>query len=415
VEIFEKYLKQHALHKELVHDMQPDGDLELVIVIPACNEKDYLSQCLASLQQANPIHGSIEILVIVNDGMNPSQDITASNQESVRLIKDFNNSKNPKKKILPVYVDISNSKKPGVGLVRKIGMDEAIRRFLFLSKDGIIVCLDADSTVEKNYFQKIVEGFDAHPKHLAASIYFEHEYKWNKEKIIQYESHLRYFLAMQRRINLPFAIQTVGSSMAVRASGYCKLGGMNIKQAGEDFYFLQKFISNNNCFEINDTAVYPSDRGSERVPFGTGRAVEKLNKEQTELKTYHPDNFYVIKNFIASVFNNYSVAQYEEAQFSHLNTELLSFLIMKDYITMLNQIKSNTSSNEKFKMRFFQWFNAFMLMKCLHSLRDTANRDINISKALELYFGPSLHYVGKDPEQLLNTLRIEAKQFAEFT
>ena len=37
----------------------------------------------------------------------------------------------------------------------------------------------------------------------------------------------------------PWAMYTVGSAFAVTAEAYVKRGGMNRRQAGEDFYFLQ--------------------------------------------------------------------------------------------------------------------------------------------------------------------------------
>jgi hypothetical protein len=60
--------------------------------------------------------------------------------------------------------------------------------------------------------------------------------------ITSYELHLRYLVHAMRWAGHPFAYQTVGSSMAVRRKAYLSLGGMNTRQAGEDFYFLQKFI-----------------------------------------------------------------------------------------------------------------------------------------------------------------------------
>ncbi len=411
---FERYLKHRAIHTQLVHDIQPNADLELIVVIPASDEMDYMRQCLASLQQTSPINGSVEILVVINDGMTQEEEIRTRNQECLRLIKDCFKENNPDLKILPVYVDISNFKKPGVGLARKIGMDEAIRRYLFLSKDGLIVCLDADCKVQKNYFQKIIEGFKIHPKLEAASLFFEHSFGLNKNKIIQYELHLRYFIAIQRDIDLPFAIQTIGSSMVVRASAYCKMGGMNTKQAGEDFYFLHKFISNNSCFEINGTTVYPSDRGSERVPFGTGKAINKLNLSQEELLTYHPNNFYSIKSFVDAVFNSYTELKFEKDQFSSIHLSLILFLEKNNFIYTLNEIKKNTTNLANFHKRFYQWFNAFLLMKCLHYLRDSVHADIPISEALGEYSASIKREKRYTLEEHLSIMREEARRYKAF-
>jgi len=42
---------------------------------------------------------------------------------------------------------------------------------------------------------------------------------------------------------------------------------MNRKQAGEDFYFIQKLMPLGGYFALNSTAIYPSPRESSRVPF----------------------------------------------------------------------------------------------------------------------------------------------------
>jgi hypothetical protein len=43
-----------------------------------------------------------------------------------------------------------------------------------------------------------------------------------------------------------YAYHTVGSAMAVKAYQYVKVGGMNRRQAGEDFYFIQKLVHSGN-------------------------------------------------------------------------------------------------------------------------------------------------------------------------
>ena len=93
------------------------------------------------------------------------------------------------------------------------------------------------------------------------------------EGIAHYELYLRYYLLGLRYARFPHAYHTVGSSMAVRAWAYAKQGGMNRRQAGEDFYFLNKIIALGGFTELCGTTVVPSARRSHRVPFGTGRAM----------------------------------------------------------------------------------------------------------------------------------------------
>jgi len=86
----------------------------------------------------------------------------------------------------------------------------------------------------------------------------------------------------------PDSIYTIGSAFAVRAEAYVKQGGMNRRQAGEDFYFLNKLTKLGTVAEINDAFVFPSARVSDRVPFGTGAAMTKwMNEDEDLTKTYN--------------------------------------------------------------------------------------------------------------------------------
>ena len=85
------------------------------------------------------------------------------------------------------------------------------------------------------------------PRSPGCSIYFEHPLHGPLEPkvyeaIAAYELHLRYYVQALRYAAFPYAHHTIGSSMAVRADAYAKQGGMNKRQAGEDFYFLHKII-----------------------------------------------------------------------------------------------------------------------------------------------------------------------------
>ncbi len=67
---------------------------------------------------------------------------------------------------------------------------------------------------------------------------------------------------------------------------------MNKRKAGEDFYFIQKIIELGNYTELNTTGVIPSPRISNRVPFGTGKAIGDWVKQGSEeYFTYHPQTF----------------------------------------------------------------------------------------------------------------------------
>ena len=60
-----------------------------------------------------------------------------------------------------------------------------------------------------------------------------------REGIILYELYLRYLRNAMQWCGYPHSIHTVGSSFAVRASAYVKQGGMNRRQAADDFRILR--------------------------------------------------------------------------------------------------------------------------------------------------------------------------------
>ncbi len=361
------YLEKHALFEPLIKSPVPD-DLMMVVVIPAYNESNLLST-LSALNSCEPPSGSVECVVVVNAGEHDKPEIKRTNDRVVKEIIQFRNRKQPWFKLYITKHQCIPEKKAGVGLARKIGMDEAVYRFEKVSLDGIIVNLDADCTCSQNYFTAIEDFFAGHPRVWSAGIYFEHHWMGESAKIrsaiVLYELHLRYLIAAQRLIGLPYAYQTIGSSMAVRSKAYQKRGGMNTRKAGEDFYFIHKFTSISRHAEILNTTVYPSARVSDRVPFGTGKAINKYLDLGQQL-TSALDSFLDLKAMLDQLPQVY---RSPGAAIDQLPKTVSKFFQAMDGLQRLDQIKKNTASFPTFRMRFFQWFNAFQLVKFLHFCR----------------------------------------------
>ena len=108
------------------------------------------------------------------------------------------------------------------------------------------------------------------------------------------DSHMFFILLVQR--------------LAVKALPYIKAGGMNRRQAGEDFYFIQKLVPAGGYFSLNSTTVYPSPRPSFRVPFGTGASISKLNESgEPVLLTYNISAFNELKLFFGKAEDYYKL------------------------------------------------------------------------------------------------------------
>lgn len=368
VSLIDRYLSKHSVRGALL-EQKPDPDLNQIIVIPAFEEESLLLS-LKSLYACDRPKYSVECIVVFNASDNSQPSTLALNRKAKEeLLEWYSSLIKPWFKLQLIVEDKLPQKHAGVGLARKIGMDEAVRRFMQLGTDGILVCFDADSKCQQNYLKAIEKHFEEE-KTTACSIYFEHPLSGNEydgsvyQGITAYELHLRYYKQALAFAALPYAYHTVGSSMAVRASAYCAQGGMNKRKAGEDFYFLQKFIKLGTFSELNSTKVIPSPRPSHRVPFGTGRAIAEMQANSRELnKSYAWENFLILKEACHKVEN-----WYQGEVITH--PLLVSFYGKLKWEKAIKGIRSNSSSAVNFKKRFFNWFDAFQCLKFMHFLRD---------------------------------------------
>ena len=135
-------------------DYLPHPDLALVIVIPVFDEKDVLPTLRSLFQEQDSVFFNVEIIAVVNNAHNSSIDIKKQNIETHALLKEFSfNHNNEKIKLISFLVDDLSPKHAGVGWARKIGMDLALKRFQHIEKNGVIIGLDADTVVERNYLE----------------------------------------------------------------------------------------------------------------------------------------------------------------------------------------------------------------------------------------------------------------------
>lgn len=366
-----KYFKKYGFQPLKITSSVPD-DLFLSIVIPCFNEQSLIFTLDSLKKCAQPTH-KVEVIVVINQEEHVSKEIASRNQLSYDECLAWSREEAPFFDTHLLFEQALPKKHAGVGLARKIGMDEAAMRFETINKDGVIVCLDADCLVKENYLVELEKHFINHPKTPGCAIRYEHPLTGNDyqidnyQGIINYELFLRYYNLATKYAGLPYAYHTVGSSMAVKSSAYQKQGGMNKRKAGEDFYFLHKIIALGNFTELNSTVVYPSPRTSDRVPFGTGKAINDfINQDNKEAYlTYDFRSFEVLKAFLDKKINTYLINSC-----NIFNEVILQFLKTIDFDANVEEIKRNTSSYPAFEKRFFHFFDAFKILKYVHHTRD---------------------------------------------
>ncbi|SMO33115.1 Glycosyl transferase family 2 [Saccharicrinis carchari] len=370
MQAFQKYISKHpSLTGFDVGTIKKAG---LVVVIPAYLEDD-LQPTLDSICACYQPDIQVAVLIVVNASINASEQVVAHQKETIRQIEKYL-CHNASVNIYAVEAFGLPKKHFGAGLARKIGMDLAVDHFIRTeNKDGIIVSLDADSTVKPNYLRSIV-GFFSHTQNNACSIRFAHPTQGDDfdedvyAAITQYELHLRYYVQALRFIGFPYAFHTIGSCFACTAAAYVSVGGMNRRQGGEEFYFIQKLVQQGAYAELNTTCVYPSPRMSSRVPFGTGPSVKKMiDNAEHDYMTYNLQGFIDLKDLFDRVEEFYQIPidKYNEL-ILNLPGRVRSFLVNSNFYMDMQAVGNNCSTLEVFKKRFYEVFTAFKLVKYIN-------------------------------------------------
>ncbi len=352
----------------------PATNLGLVVVIPCYDEPEILIT-ITSLVACHPPVQDVEVLVVVNQSEVSPLEIERQNTQTIQALEDW--KKHHQHAFFKLHMIVPppfRKKHAGAGLARKTGMDEAVRRFAALDNPpGVLISLDADTTVDPNYFVEIEKHFQQSKKDVGATIRFQHRVdeltnEMHRNGMRLYETYLHYYKQAMAFTVFPQAIYTVGSAFAVRADAYVKQGGMNRKQAGEDFYFLHKLAQLGPIGEITQTCVYPSARISHRVPFGTGPVLRKWMEGDESLKlTYNFQAFQHLKQLFDRLPEIYHSSEPELINLiRQLPLPLVSFLKADDFESSLQEIRSNASRPDSFQKRFYGYFNAFKILKFLN-------------------------------------------------
>ena len=350
--------------------LEPSKDLKIIVVIPSYNEKNIQPTIDSLFLKQDDFSFNVEVIVLINNSESEIEEIKEQNLLTLKTLQNLSETYSKSNMhLIPVLIGDLDAKHAGVGWARKLGMDIATQRFRTINFNGTIVGLDADTVVESNYLNSIYSFF-SNNNFNAASIYFEHPITGDSfsdvhlEQIKYYELHLRYYKNSLKYSNLPYSFHTIGSAFALTASAYARQGGMNRRKAGEDFYFINKLIKGEIFGEINDTKVMPSPRVSNRVPFGTGRAIlEGLNTKKDLSLTYDFQSFEIIRSWINRIeTKDFKYGNFPEILKAYMGEEIW----VKYHSTMLN----NTNSHKSYLKLFYNIFDAFWMLKFIHFLRD---------------------------------------------
>ena len=218
-----KYLDKYSSARWTL-ETDVTSNITAAIIVPAICEHNQIIKLLKSLSENyRDYFNSTLIIFVINNFKSSNNEIKNDNKNSLELLRAI--QKNEKSNDVFIHtikssginiaiVDASTEGKElpekdgGVGLARKIGMDLALTVFDYsLPIKKIIVSLDADCTLDKNYINEINNQFNTRIL-SAAIINFRHNVESDLETlpaIICYEIFLRYYVLGLRYAGSPYA------------------------------------------------------------------------------------------------------------------------------------------------------------------------------------------------------------------
>jgi hypothetical protein len=414
----EKYLRLYAEPEVAALDGLPgQGPWENVMVIPACDETSGL------LRPPPPCGGRSLMILVINESVSASHRVSLNNQALAAAVQaqfelqwqstpelpgqestEFRLSllRDPVSPRDVLLVDRFNEgrklpAKGGVGHARKIGADLAaslIHRKRILSP--WIHCTDADVQLPETYFTCSNAVQDTGSKYAALVYPFHHcddkDRAESSEVLLAtqlYELSLRYYVAGMKFARSPYAFHTIGSTMAVSAVHYAKVRGFPKREAGEDFYLLNKLAKVGQVLELGTgsdcEAIEIESRRSDRVPFGTGAAVNKITglaDPVSDFRFYDPAVFELLRLWLQSlpaIWQSQSTrlamsifpGQSGDHDLHDKKTALLAGLMDLKTDKALEHAFRQSGSLDQFTRQIHTWFDAFRTLKLIHYLRDS--------------------------------------------
>ncbi|MCK9274223.1 MAG: hypothetical protein M0P57_03945 [Syntrophales bacterium] len=357
--------------------------IENVVVIPALAESESLFKTLGSLSRNSPVELKKTLVLCVINNRKSDGDSNSDYKDNRTTLKLLDSivTKVPgrldrseireifERKLQIGYIDASSpglelpAEKGGVGLARKIGMDASLTFFDYgVQSPKLIFSLDADTLVDTGYLSTIRNRF-VQGRISAAVIAFSHQPNEDgnlNDAILWYETFMRYYTLGLEYACSPYAYHSIGSAIVSTAEAYVSVRGMSVRDAGEDFHYLNKLAKAVTLSKIEDIRVYPSSRVSCRVPFGTGKTIARLQKDRSSrYKVYAPEIFTILKRWLECLQHH---AQ-EDGMFllkraDTISAALTEFLVKENFPVIWTKLRKNSSKKNVTIRHAMTWFDA---------------------------------------------------------
>lgn len=387
-----------------------------VLTIPAAGEGASLRSVLSSIP-TGPL-GDVLVILVVNGSADAPRWITDANIALFeQLYRDWGAGRTcgtlgtlferPHGALLLIDRASPDRELParqGVGLARKIAADLALALWRSSAIESPwIHCTDADVVLPSDYFE---QPMSAAPdtaalayryRHVAENVARDeappaapHVNRTNRSlsrAALEYEISLRYYVRGLAYAGSPFAFHTIGSTLAVHASAYAQVRGFPRRLAAEDFYLLNKLSKVGQVQLLTGLPIDLSSRVSQRVPFGTGRALAEAPRKQSR-QLYHPGVFDYLASWqsilVAIARSPETDARTTLRQFPFpAGTDSDTLEKALDSIGALGRAPVRARTPHARLRQLQHAFDAGRTLKLIHALRDLSLPSVRLREAVE--------------------------------
>ncbi len=343
------YLARHAEAAAPALAERVTSRFQRALIIPAYAESPAFAERFLARDDAR----TTLLVVVVNQ---PEQAPPAAAQRTADLLEKLSHLTSPSL----VTIAATNPPLPrrqAVGLARKLGTDLAA----LLHARGQLISpwlyqTDADATLPVHYFQP-----DSSLPH-AGAIVFSHRHVSDNPALAaaaaSYEAHMAHYVRGLQFARSPYAYPTLGSTLAVHVESYAAVRGFPRRDAAEDFYLLNKVAKVGGVQWLRDVVVTLQARRSQRVPFGTGPALERI-LGAGEVTTYNPACFALLRE-VQQHLETLAAAPAEASTLSAPAATLLDNLDWPEVATRFLTQHRHAPARRK---AFHDWFDAFRTLK----------------------------------------------------
>jgi len=356
-------------------DRQP---CELAIVIPALGEGEQLWATLNSIAaNPHPLLRTSLVVVVINSREDSAPELIQQNAIDLEYLRRHANRHGGFGSLRLSWVDATSEtvqlprKNGGVGLARKIGCELVLTH---LADQGVLVQLDADTLVDKNYLHAITTAFCV-TDCQAAVIPYRHqtpESANQRSAINHYELYMRCHTLGLRWAQSPYAYHSIGSTIACRKQAYRKAGGMNCRSAGEDFYFLQQLAKTSGVSQLCGTVVRPAARISRRTPFGTGQVINELCNNSGQQLFYAPQCYAILRCWLSLIKDNLDRdGMTLLGRGRAIDVNLANYLEQQKFVTTWQRLCTTHNNHRRRLHAFHEWFDALKTFRCINHLSTT--------------------------------------------